>query len=199
MPTETKNSTANASCSGSASAAARWLSSDSLTTAPATNAPSANDMPNSCDAIVPTPSAIASTVSVNSSREPSRATCARSHGTTRRPTTNIRRRNATTLPIASAIEPARPPAESGCPPGGRRAAERHGDGGQQHQHQHHREVFDDEPPDGEAPLARVEPVARLEPLEHDDRAGDGERQAEHHGAAHRQPPPAPEPWCPPCR
>ena len=47
MPTETKNSTANASCSGSESAAAWWLRSDSLSTMPAKKAPSANDTPNS--------------------------------------------------------------------------------------------------------------------------------------------------------
>ena len=47
MPTETKNSTANASLSGSVSWAARWLSCDSDSTMPAKNAPSANDTPNS--------------------------------------------------------------------------------------------------------------------------------------------------------
>ena len=39
MPTETKNSTAKASRSGSVSVAARWLSSDSLRIMPAKNAP----------------------------------------------------------------------------------------------------------------------------------------------------------------
>ena len=43
MPTETKNSTANASRSGSVSEAARWLSSDSLRIMPAKKAPSATD------------------------------------------------------------------------------------------------------------------------------------------------------------
>ena len=47
MPTETKNSTANASRSGSVSSAARWLNCDSRSTMPAKNAPSANDTPNS--------------------------------------------------------------------------------------------------------------------------------------------------------
>ena len=47
MPTETKNSTANASRSGSESSAAWWLSSDSFSSMPAKNAPSANDTPNS--------------------------------------------------------------------------------------------------------------------------------------------------------
>ncbi len=46
MPTETKNSTAKASRSGSVSCAARWLSVDSLRIMPAKNAPSANDTSN---------------------------------------------------------------------------------------------------------------------------------------------------------
>ena len=45
MPTETKNSTANASRIGSASDAARRLKSDRPTTMPARNAPSAIDTP----------------------------------------------------------------------------------------------------------------------------------------------------------
>ncbi len=47
MPTETKNSTAKASCNGSTCSAARALNSDSRITMPAKNAPSANDTPNS--------------------------------------------------------------------------------------------------------------------------------------------------------
>ena len=47
MPTETKNSTAKASRSGSVSLAARWLSSDSLRIMPAKKAPSANETSNS--------------------------------------------------------------------------------------------------------------------------------------------------------
>ena len=59
IPTETKNSTANASRIGSESAAALWLSSDSLSSMPAKNAPSANDTPNKAAAPNATPSAIA--------------------------------------------------------------------------------------------------------------------------------------------
>ena len=70
MPTETKNSTAKASRSGSDSSAARWLSADSLRIIPAKKAPSANDTPNSCEATKATPSATESTASRNSSREP---------------------------------------------------------------------------------------------------------------------------------
>ena len=74
MPTETKNSTAKASRSGSDSCAARWLSSNSLRIMPAKKAPSANDTSNSSAAPKATPSAMASTASRNSSREPVCAT-----------------------------------------------------------------------------------------------------------------------------
>ena len=74
MPTETKNSTAKASRSGSVSLAARWLSSDSLMIMPAKKAPSANETSNSSAAPKAQPSAIASTASRNSSREPVWAT-----------------------------------------------------------------------------------------------------------------------------
>ena len=74
MPTETKNSTAKASRSGSVSSAARWLSSDSLRIMPAKKAPSASDTPNSFAAPKATPSAIASTASRNNSRDPVWAT-----------------------------------------------------------------------------------------------------------------------------
>src|SRR5688500_12893818 len=188
-PTETKNSTAKASCNGNASCAARWLSSDSLTTAPATKAPRANDIPNSCEAIVPTPSAMARTVSVNSSREPSRATCASSHGTTRRPTTNINSRKATTLPSASRTGLPRPATDGRDRwGGGAGPAQLCGDGGQRHEDHAHREVLDHEPADGEAALRRIETVSRLEPLEHHDRARHGEREPQYHRATRREPP-----------
>ncbi|MNV93801.1 hypothetical protein D3C71_1885320 [compost metagenome] len=47
MPTDTKNSTAKASCNGIESAAALWLKRDSFSTTPAKKAPSAKDTPNS--------------------------------------------------------------------------------------------------------------------------------------------------------
>ena len=74
MPTETKNSTANASRIGSASEAARTLNSDRPTTRPARNAPSAIDTPKTCADDTAMPRAMASTVSVNSSRDWVRAT-----------------------------------------------------------------------------------------------------------------------------
>ena len=70
MPAETKNCTAKASRSGSDSCAARWLSGDSPSIMPAKKAPSASDTPNSLVEPKATPSAIASTASRNSSREP---------------------------------------------------------------------------------------------------------------------------------
>ncbi len=70
MPTETKNSTAKASRSGNVSWAARWLSGDSRSIIPAKKAPSASETPNSLVAPKAMQSAIASTVSRNSSREP---------------------------------------------------------------------------------------------------------------------------------
>ena len=69
MPTDTKNSTANASRIGSASDAARTLNSDRPTTRPARKAPSAIDTPNTSADATAMPSASASTASVNSSRD----------------------------------------------------------------------------------------------------------------------------------
>src|SRR5205823_12053286 len=70
MPTETKNRTAKASRNGSDSSAATWLNSDSLSVMPAKNAPSANDTPNSSEAMNATPSATDSTARRNNSRDP---------------------------------------------------------------------------------------------------------------------------------
>jgi hypothetical protein len=70
IPSETKNSTANASRNGNDSSAARWASSDSFKIMPAKNAPKAKDTPNSSAATNATPSAIESTASRNSSLEP---------------------------------------------------------------------------------------------------------------------------------
>ena len=69
MPTDTKNSTANASRIGSASDAARRLYSDRPTTMPARNAPSAIETLKTSAEPTAMPSASTSTVSVNSSRD----------------------------------------------------------------------------------------------------------------------------------
>ena len=75
MPTETKNSTAKASRSGSDSSAARWLSSDSLEDhAGKEGAERERDAEQLGCADRQRPSAIARTASRNSSREPVWAT-----------------------------------------------------------------------------------------------------------------------------
>ena len=74
IPTDTKKSTAKASCSGSELAAALWLSSDSLNTTPAKKAPSAKETLKSVAEPKAMPIATVRTQSVNSSREPVRAT-----------------------------------------------------------------------------------------------------------------------------
>ena len=106
IPTETKNSTANASRSGRVSCAARWLSSDSFSTIPAKNAPSAKETSNSSTAPKAMPKARARTERVNSSREPVAALRAIIHGTRRRPTSIIIAINATTLPMVMPISTA---------------------------------------------------------------------------------------------
>ena len=102
MPTETKNSTANASRSGKDSSAARWLNSDSRMTMPAKKAPSANDTPNNLDAANAMLTAAAITHSVNNSRVPVRATIHKILGNTRRPITSM---SATKPPTCKAVAP----------------------------------------------------------------------------------------------
>ncbi len=82
IPTDMKNKTEKAFWSGSESAAALWLRFDSLMTTPAKKAPNANDTPKTSAEPNAIPKAIASTESVNNSREPVRAISVRSHGTT---------------------------------------------------------------------------------------------------------------------
>ncbi len=74
MPTDTKNSTANASRIGIASAAARRLNSERPTTRPARKAPSAIETWKISAEPTAMPRASTSTVSVNSSRDCVRAT-----------------------------------------------------------------------------------------------------------------------------
>ena len=116
MPTETKNSTAKASRIGSESCAAWWLNSDSLSSMPAKNAPSAKLTPNSSAEPNATPIAIDNTASVNSSREPVPAMRSSTHGIALRPTISMKATKAATLPkvIASAL--AISPAPTSSPP-----------------------------------------------------------------------------------
>ncbi len=70
--------------------------------------------------------------------------------------------------------------------GGRLAAAREpGQRRQQHQRQHHREVFDDEPSDGNAPARGLDQTAFLKRAKQHHRAGDGEGEAEHDAGRER--------------
>jgi hypothetical protein len=99
MPIEKKKRTAKASCSGSESVAALWLSSVPFSTTPARKAPSAIETPKSCAEPTAMPSARASTERVKSSREPTRATWPRIQGTTFGPRRSTTATNAPTLAI----------------------------------------------------------------------------------------------------
>ena len=114
MPTDTKNRTAKASRSGRASAAAWWLRSDSPTTAPARNAPSANETPKTVDDRNAKPIAMASTARVNSSFEPSFETRVRRRGTRRVPATTMTTTKRAALPSPSAMLPSVPSASVGA-------------------------------------------------------------------------------------
>ncbi|OGO58240.1 MAG: hypothetical protein A2V85_14925 [Chloroflexi bacterium RBG_16_72_14] len=87
MPTDTKNRTANRSRNGITAPAAWCDSVDSDTSSPATNAPRASDRPNTALETNAVSSAVANTVSRNSSGDPSRLTAPNSQGSSRAPTT----------------------------------------------------------------------------------------------------------------
>jgi hypothetical protein len=108
MPTATKKRTAKASRSGRASAAAWWLTSDSPTTAPARNAPRANETPKTVDDRYANPIAMARTANVNSSFDPSFETRVRRRGTRRVPAMTMRNTNSAALPSPSATFPSVP-------------------------------------------------------------------------------------------
>ena len=108
MPTETKNSTANASRSGRASAAACWLTGDCPTTMPARKAPRAIEAPKKSAEPVATVTAIARTVSVKSSRDRRRAASSSMRGTTREPANATRATRAASFSIATPSETTRP-------------------------------------------------------------------------------------------
>ena len=103
------------------------------------------------------PTAAARTHRVNSSREPVRATCQSSQGTSRRPTTSIRAMNSGDLGQREAegdCQQVPRPAPSGALPPSH-AGERR----QQHQHQDHGEVLDHQPAHGDPAVDRVEQAA----------------------------------------
>ena len=97
MPTETKNSTANASRIGSASDAARWLYSDWPTIIPARKAPSAIDTLKAAADPTAMLRAMTRTASVKSSRERVRAMWSSTVGMTRVPTSAAKATSATTF------------------------------------------------------------------------------------------------------
>ena len=175
MPTDTKNRTAKASRSGRASAAAWWLRSDSPTTAPARNAPSANETPKTVDDRNANPIAMASTASVNSSLEPSFETRVRSRGTRRVPATTMTTTKRAALPSPSATLPSVPSASVGAEDV---AAEERRDRREQHEDDDRHEVLDDQPADRDPALGGVELAAVRERPQQDDRAGDRQRQPE---------------------
>ena len=120
MPAETKNSTANASRSGMASMAARSPNSDCPTTIPARNAPRAIETPKPRAEPTAMPSAITSTVSVNSSRDRVAATRSSTQGMNRPPPTSVSKTSVTNLssdqptsPSRALAEPLPPPANCG--------------------------------------------------------------------------------------
>ena len=154
MPTETKKSTANASCSGSASVG-RLVAQVRLVDHHAgeeraereRHAEELGRRRTRCRATS------ASTASVNSSREPVRATRARSHGMTRAPDDQHERDEQRDLAQREAErDPERAPARPR--PSGAVSAQRLGEGRQQHEHQHDREILDDQPADGDAAVVR---------------------------------------------
>ena len=97
MPTATKNKMAKISRRGRVSSSARWLKSESLTTIPAKKAPSAMETPKILYAPKAIETAAATTVKVNSSREPRRATNCMIIGTRRFPMISIKAMKPTTL------------------------------------------------------------------------------------------------------
>ena len=155
--------------------------SDSATTSPARNAPSANDTPKTVEAMKAMPSAIASTASVKSSRDPSRATTSNNHGTKRAPTTTMTTAKTTALTSARTIGIRRSVA---CAPAARgvRSAQERGDGREEHQHDDRQQVLDDQPADRDPTLGGVQLVAVGQGAQDDDGAGDRDRQAEDEAA-----------------
>ena len=130
--------------------------SDSPTTAPARNAPSANDTPNTVADRNAKPIAIARTASVKSSLEPSFETRVRSRGTSRVPAMIMMTTNSAALPSATPMLPRVARLSVGAvvmPP--RSGATRR----QQHEDHDRHEVLDDQPADGDPTLRGVELAA----------------------------------------
>ena len=108
MPIETKKSTANASRNSSRSAPIWCLKGDSRTTTPATNAPSASEIPNAFDEASAVPTASVRATRTKSSRDPAAATVSRIAGMIRLPMKSItaRKINALTMETTAMDPPA---------------------------------------------------------------------------------------------
>ena len=133
------------------------------------------------------PTAAAITHSVNSSREPVRATCHNIHGNARRPTISMNATNSATLPSVTPNVVNRSPlstsASAPSPPS-------HPDKRrQQHEHQHHHEVFHHQPADGDVTVDRFELAAAFERPQQHHRARHRQRQTEHDAGAEVPSPP----------
>ena len=179
MPTETKKSTAKASCRGSELVAALWLRSDSCKTIPAKKAPSAKETPKSLAEPKAMPSATASTHSVKSSRDPVRATCRSIQGRTRGPTNRTIAMNAATL---ASVMPSTASNPRSCRPVAavaRVAAKRLGEGRQEHQSQYHGQILNDQPADRDTAIRCLDRVALLKRFQQYDGACDGKTKAQY--------------------
>ena len=182
MPTDTKNSTENASRSGSDSSAARWLSADSRITMPAKNAPSANDTPNSAaDAVGDAHrrrdhaqrKQLARAGARHLPQHPRNEPPPDARASTPRTPPPCRASTATRQDRARRFHFGRRPLPPSHTPKRR----------QQHQHQDHHEVFHHEPADGDAAVQRLEHAAALERAQQHHGARNGQRQTEHERGA----------------
>ena len=181
MPTETKNRTANASCSGSEFSAAWWLSSVSASTTPAKNAPSANETSNRSSRAIRD----AERDSQHCQREQLARTGACDVVQNPRddaPAADQHQRDEHRDLERGHRQPGQQRARIGTALGSQRR--------QEHQCEDHREVLDDQPADGDVAVLRVELVALLERAQQYDRTCDRQRQAEYQPGGQAPSPPA---------
>ena len=184
MPTDTKKSTAKASCSGSALAAALWLSSDSLNTMPAKKAPSAKETPKS------TAAPIGDAERDRQDAERKQLARSRPRHLTQHPGHHARadqqrdRDERRHLGQREAKGHDQSLATRRMRIGDHLAPERFGERRQQHQDQDHGQILDDQPADGDAAVDRGEGVAFLQRLQQDHGTGDRQAEAQHHPRPH---------------
>ena len=126
------------------------------------------------------------TQSVNSSREPVRATCQRSHGKSRRPTTSI---STTKTPTSPSGQRERAPSMLAAGPSSPASAITAASGGSSTSTRTVTRSSTTSQPTAMRPLTRVEHAAALQRAQQHDRARDRERQPEDEAGAQA---PAPE-------